>query len=123
MRVDAWVLCAEFVQRIVSEACAGVAENLPGDIPDVDWASIWRAGDGAPSNEAAIGQLSELPPRRHKESPVIDPSRFRRPYRPISPMAPRCWGGCHWRALTRPARTPSCPWSRASNRPNHWRSP
>ena len=57
VRLDAWILCAEFVQRIVSEAHAGVAGGLPGDTPDVDWASIWRAGDGAPSDEAAIGRI------------------------------------------------------------------
>jgi len=57
VRIDALVLCAEFVQQIMSEARAGVAEDLPGDIPDVDWARIWRAGDGAPSDEAAIGRI------------------------------------------------------------------
>jgi LPXTG-site transpeptidase (sortase) family protein len=57
VRLDAWVLCAEFVQRIVSEARAGVTKGLPGDIPDVDWAPIWQAGDGAPSDEAAIGRI------------------------------------------------------------------
>jgi sortase A len=57
VRIDAWVLCAEFVQRIVSEARARVAEDPARDIPDVDWASIWRAGDGAHSDEAAIGRI------------------------------------------------------------------
>ena len=57
VRIDAWVLCAEFVQRIMSEARAGAAKDLPGDIPDVDWAPIWRAGEGAPSDEAAIGRI------------------------------------------------------------------
>jgi len=57
VRIEAWVLCGEFVQRIVSEARAGVAEDLPGDTFDVDWDRIWRAGDGAPSDEAAIGRI------------------------------------------------------------------
>ncbi len=57
VRLDAWVLCAEFVQRIVSEAHAGTAKDLSGDIPDVDWAPIWQAGDGAPSDEVAIGRI------------------------------------------------------------------
>ncbi len=57
MRVDAWALCAEFVQRIVSEARGGVAGELREDVPDVDWDQIRRAGDGAPSDEAAIGRI------------------------------------------------------------------
>ena len=57
VRLDAWVLCAEFVQRIVSEARAGVSKDLPGDIPDVDWVLIWQAGNGAPSDEVAIGRI------------------------------------------------------------------
>src|ERR1700728_563264 len=57
LRIDAWLLCAEFVQRIVSEARAEASEDLFGDVPDVDWDSIWRAGDGAPSDEAAIGRV------------------------------------------------------------------
>ena len=57
VRIDAWILCGEFVQRIVSEARAGVTGNLPGDTPEVDWDRIWRAGDGAPSDEVAIGRI------------------------------------------------------------------
>ena len=57
VRIDARVLCAEFVQRIMSEARAGMAKDLPENQPDVDWARIWRAGDGAPSDEAAIGRI------------------------------------------------------------------
>jgi sortase A len=57
MRIDAWVLCAEFAQRIVSEALAGASKDLTGDSPDVDWAPIWQAGDGAPSDEVAIGRI------------------------------------------------------------------
>ena len=57
MRIDAWALCAEFVQQIVSEARAGVAQDAQAGIPDVDWARIWGAGDGAPSEEAAIGRI------------------------------------------------------------------
>jgi sortase A len=50
-------MCAEFVQRIVSEAGVGAGNDRPGDIPGVDWAAIWRAGDGAPSDEIAIGRI------------------------------------------------------------------
>jgi sortase A len=57
VRIDAWILCGEFVQRIVSEARAGVEEDLPGDTPEVDWDRIWRAGAGAPSEEVAIGRI------------------------------------------------------------------
>jgi len=56
-RIDAWVLCAEFVERIVSEARAEAAKDPSGDVPEVDWAAIWRTGDGAPSDEAAIGRI------------------------------------------------------------------
>jgi len=55
--MDAWVLCAEFVERIVSEARAEAANGSFEDIPEVDWAAIWRSGDGAPSDEAAIGRI------------------------------------------------------------------
>ena len=57
LTVDAWALCAEFVQQIVSEARDGSIEDLVGDAPDLDWESIWRAGDGAPSDEAAMGRI------------------------------------------------------------------
>jgi sortase A len=57
LRLDAWVMCAEFVEQIVSEARIGSTGGLSEDIPDVDWASIWRAADGASSDEAAIGRI------------------------------------------------------------------
>ncbi len=57
MRIDARALCAEFVERIVSEARREVAQDLPGVVPDVDWAQIWAAGDGAPSVEIAVGRI------------------------------------------------------------------
>jgi sortase A len=56
-RIDAWVLCAEFVERIVSEARTEAANGSSKDVPAVDWNAIWRAGDGAPSDEAAIGRI------------------------------------------------------------------
>jgi sortase A len=56
-RIDAWVLCAEFVERIVSEARAKAANGSFEDVPEADWAAIWRTGDGAPSDEAAIGRI------------------------------------------------------------------
>ncbi len=55
LRIDAWLLCAEFVQGIMAEAGAGTDPS--GDGPDVDWDAIWRAGDGAPSDEVAIGRV------------------------------------------------------------------
>lgn len=56
--LGAWTLCAEFVEQIVSEARAAIERDNPGEpISEVDWDSIWRAGDGAPSNESAIGRV------------------------------------------------------------------
>lgn len=56
--IDAWVLCAEFVERIVSDAQAAAARDNPGHrIPEVDWELIWQAGDGAYSDESAIGRI------------------------------------------------------------------
>src|ERR1700733_8447324 len=58
VNVDAWTLCAEFIERIVSEAQAAAARGNPGSpAPEVDWEQIWRAGDGAPSDESAIGRI------------------------------------------------------------------
>jgi sortase A len=56
-RIDAWVLCAEFVERIVSQAHAEAANGPSEVVPDVDWAAIWRSGEGAPSDEVAIGRI------------------------------------------------------------------
>jgi len=56
-RIDAWVLCAEFVERIVSEARAEAANGSSEGVPEVDWAAIWRTGDGATSDEAAMGRI------------------------------------------------------------------
>ena len=56
--IDAWVLCREFVERIVSDAQASAARDNPGHpVPEVDWEPIWRAGDGASSDESAIGRI------------------------------------------------------------------
>ena len=56
--IDAWVLSAEFVERIVSDAQAAAARDDPGHrIPEVDWEFIWQAGDGAYSDELAIGRI------------------------------------------------------------------
>ena len=41
----------------MAQARTGVANDPSGHTPDVNWASIWRAGDGAPSDEAAIGRI------------------------------------------------------------------
>ena len=116
LRLDAWVLCAEFVERIVAQARTGVANDPSGHTPDVNWASIWRAGDGAPSDEAAIGRIvraaSEaargisLPSR---EAPSISTHRSN---------GAAVSRGFPWRALPKTARTPSSPWSRSRIRPN-----
>ncbi len=56
--IDAWVLCAEFVEKIVSDALSEAARQGGGRfVPEVDRVAIWRAGDGAPSDEAAIGRI------------------------------------------------------------------
>ena len=56
--MDKWVLCWEFVERIVSNAQAAAERDNPGSpVPEVDWEQIWRAGDGAPSDEWAIGRI------------------------------------------------------------------
>jgi LPXTG-site transpeptidase (sortase) family protein len=47
---------AEFVRWVLSEARTGVADGNRGE-PEVDWDSIWSAGDGAPSEESAIGRI------------------------------------------------------------------
>src|SRR6185437_1289376 len=56
--LDAWTLCGRFVERILSEAQAAAEREHPGrPIPPVDRASIWQAGDGAPSDQVAIGRV------------------------------------------------------------------
>ncbi len=56
--LDAWVLCREFVEQTVGEAQVAYASENPGrSAPDVDWESIWLAGNGAASDEAAIGRI------------------------------------------------------------------
>ncbi len=56
--INAWVLCAEFVERIVSDAQAVAALHDPGHrIPEVDREMIWQAGNGAYSDESAIGRI------------------------------------------------------------------
>ena len=55
---DAWVLCGEFVEKILSEAQAeAIRESPQGPAPEFDRVAIWRAGDGAPSDEAAMGRI------------------------------------------------------------------
>jgi len=58
LSLDAWTLCREFVQRMVSDAQAAAVSDHPGrPVPEVDWEPIWRAGEGAPSDEAAMGRI------------------------------------------------------------------
>ena len=43
---------------MVSDAQAAAVRDHPGHpVPEVDWEPIWRAGDGAPSDEWAIGRI------------------------------------------------------------------
>jgi LPXTG-site transpeptidase (sortase) family protein len=56
--VDAWDLCAEFVDRLLSDARATAARSLSGEAaPTIDWDRIWGAAEGAPTEEAAIGRV------------------------------------------------------------------
>ncbi len=56
--MDAWTLCAEFIERMVSDAQVAARGVHPGrGSPEVDWDRIWRAGDGASSEEVAIGRV------------------------------------------------------------------
>lgn len=57
LSLDARSLCAEFIERIVSEAHTVDTDERGGEPPTIDWNSVWRAGDGAPSEEAAIGRI------------------------------------------------------------------
>jgi len=58
LSLDAWLLCREFVERIVSEAQAAAARDNPGyPVCEFDWESIWRAGEGASSDESAMGRI------------------------------------------------------------------
>ena len=51
-------LCHEFVDQVVSDALATAgAGTSDRDVPEVDWGAIWGAGDGAPSDEVAIGRI------------------------------------------------------------------
>src|SRR3974390_2207643 len=56
--LDARDLCAEFVGQIVADAqAAAVLDSRDQAAPRVDWDEIWRAGEGAPSEEVAIGRI------------------------------------------------------------------
>ena len=56
--IDAWALCAEYVEQIVRAGEATAAREHPGgEIPRPDWDRIWRAGEGAPTDELAIGRI------------------------------------------------------------------
>lgn len=56
--MDAWNLCAEFIDRLLSDAQVTAGPSPIGQMaPNVDWDRIWRAGEGAPSEEAAIGRV------------------------------------------------------------------
>jgi LPXTG-site transpeptidase (sortase) family protein len=56
--MDAWTLCADFIEQVLADAQAVAGRVAPGHVaPEVDWDRIWRAGEGAPSEEAAIGRV------------------------------------------------------------------
>jgi sortase A len=57
LRTDAWDVGTEFARLIVADAQARAVRESAGGRPEVDWAAIWRSGDGAPSEEAAIGRI------------------------------------------------------------------
>jgi sortase A len=59
--IDSWDLCRDFIQEMVSEAQATAARERPGlPVPEVDWTKIWQAGDGASSDEGAIGRIVRM---------------------------------------------------------------
>jgi sortase A len=78
LRIDAWALCNEFLELLVSEDRAVDADEHHGDHPDIDWAAIWHAGDGAPSEELAIGRIvraaSAATRGMSRDLPVAPPS-------------------------------------------------
>ena len=57
MRFNAWALCTRFVEQMASSAYGGRAQGVTEGDADVDWALIWQAGEGAPSDEVAIGRV------------------------------------------------------------------
>ena len=78
--VDAWALCtAELVKWIVSEAQAAAARDDAGSPrPEVDRQQIWRAGEGAPSDEVAISRIVHVTSEwAHRIYPGLSP--FPRP--------------------------------------------
>ena len=66
----------------MSQALADTAQGKSGTLPEVDWDAIWRAGDGAPSDEAAIGRIvraaseaaREISSQPHEVPPPILPT-------------------------------------------------
>jgi sortase A len=55
---DAWALCAEFIELMLSDAQVEAARvHRDHLVPEVDWDRIWRAGEDAPSDELAIGRV------------------------------------------------------------------
>jgi LPXTG-site transpeptidase (sortase) family protein len=56
--LDAWILCAEFVERLLTEARQAAGQNgTHGSRTEIDLERIWRAGGGAPNDEVAIGKI------------------------------------------------------------------
>jgi sortase A len=56
--LHSWDPCRDFVEEMVSEAQTTAARARPGQpVPEVDWTKIWQAGNGAFSDEGAIGRI------------------------------------------------------------------
>jgi LPXTG-site transpeptidase (sortase) family protein len=56
--MDAWDLCAGFIEHMLSDAQVTASGSHSGGMASVvDWDRIWRAAEGAPSEEAAIGRV------------------------------------------------------------------
>ena len=69
--------------ELLSEARAEAANGSSEDVPEVDWTAIWRSGDGAPSDEAAIGRIiraaSDAAQAISRHQRVAPPSNTRPP--------------------------------------------
>ena len=112
LSLDAWTLCREFVQRMVSDAQAAAVSDHPGHpVPEVDWEPIWRAGEGAPSDEAAMGRIIRAASEAARGIALGAPSRSHCRHDPIESMANSA------RGLFRTVRCPT------GAMPSTWRLP
>lgn len=59
--LDSWDLCRDFIEELVSGAQATAARERPGQpVAEADWTKIWQAGNGASSDEGAIGRIVRI---------------------------------------------------------------